>query len=106
MNGEKGMSKRLSQDDAGFLTENWSIIRKNINNILKNKIKRSADIRRLVPLDFEKDLVIGSGMWGVVIELPNLSEIIIKLTTDPFEYHLTNIIIQDSVLSKHPAILR
>lgn len=104
MNGEKGMSKRLSQDDAGFLTENWSIIRKNINNILKNKIKRSADIRRLVPLDFEKDLVIGSGMWGVVIELPNLSEIIIKLTTDPFEYHLTNIIIQDSVLSKHPAI--
>ncbi len=98
------MSKRISLDDIGFLTENWPVIRKSINNIVRKKIKDTKNIRSLIPLDFDESLILGAGMWGLVIGLPNMKEIIVKLTTDPFEYHLTNIITQDKILNKHPAI--
>jgi hypothetical protein len=98
------MSKRLSQDDAVFLIDNWTTVRNHVNKILKSRMNKAENIDELVPLSFENNLILGSGMWGVVIGLPDLNEIVIKLTTDPFEYHLTNIIMQDSSLKKHPAI--
>jgi hypothetical protein len=98
------MSKRLSSDDIGVLIDNWEDIRKLVNDILKNKLKNKAMLKGLVPIEFDEDLVLGYGDWGLVMGLPGLVEIVLKITTDPFEWYLTNIILQDIELRKHPAI--
>ncbi len=96
------MSKRLSSDDIGVLIDNWEDIRKLVNDILKNKLKNKAMLKGLVPIEFDKDLVLGYGDWGLVMGLPGLVEIVLKITTDPFEWYLTNIILQKQIIAAPP----
>ena len=98
------MSKNLSSSDVGVIVKNWSNIRKVINNILKKKLKDTSDLKHLVPMSFDKELVLGYGKWGLVVGLPALSEVVVKITTDPFEWYLMDIIMQDEYLRNHPAV--
>jgi len=98
------MSKGLSREDIDILAENWSKIRKIVIKLIKKRAKSTIDVAHAVPMTFDRDLILGHGKWGLVVGMPSLEEIVIKLTTDPFEWYLMDLIMHDDELRNHPAV--
>lgn len=98
------MNRETNYHDLNILSKNWAKIRKVIIKILRKRAKKTIDITHSVPMVFDRDLVLGTGKWGLVVGLPSLEEIVIKITTDPFEWYLMELIMQDDELRNHPAV--
>lgn len=98
------MTFRLDQEDLNILAKSWPKIRKIATKLIKSKAQEKIDVKSCIPMTFNKDLVLGHGKWGVVLGLPSLDEIVIKITTDPFEWFLIEMLMQDEELKTHPAI--
>ncbi len=98
------MTFRLDQTDLDILAKSWPKVRKIVNKIIRSKIQDKIDVKSCIPMTFNRDLILGHGKWGVVLGLPALDEIVIKITTDPFEWFLIEMLMQDDELRTHPAI--
>lgn len=98
------MTFRLDNEDLNILAKSWPKIRKIATKLIKSKAQDKIDAKSCIPMTFNKDLVLGHGKWGVVLGLPSLDEIVIKITTDPFEWFLIEMLMQDDELRTHPAI--
>ena len=99
------MTFKLDSEDLKILAQAWPKIRKIATKLIKNKVQdKVIDAKSCIPMTFNKDLVLGHGKWGVVLGLPSLEEVVIKITTDPFEWFLIELLMQDEELRTHPAI--
>lgn len=100
------MQSKVTKEDLRILDEIWSKVKKATIKIIKDRIKDSEDIdlNNMIPRDFEKNLILGNGKWGIVLGIPAIPELVIKLTTDPFEWFLIEMLKQDKELEYHPAL--
>ncbi len=98
------MTFRLDQEDIEILSKSWSKIRRASIKLIKAKAQNKLDVKSCIPMTFDKNLILGHGKWGVVLGLPSLDEIVIKITTDPFEWFLIEMLMQDDELKTHPAV--
>ena len=99
------MTFKLDSEDLKILAQAWPKIRKIATKLIKNKVQdKVIDAKSCIPMTFNKDLILGHGKWGVVLGLPSLEEVVIKITTDPFEWFLIELLMQDEELRTHPAI--
>jgi hypothetical protein len=98
------MNTNIDPNDVGTLEDNWSSIRKVALKILKKRLRPEFELSTCLPMKFDSDLILGNGKWGVVIGSPTLEEVVIKITTDPFEWFLIEMLLNDEELSKHPAL--
>jgi hypothetical protein len=98
------MNTNIDPNDIGTLEDNWPGIRKVALKILKKRLKSDIELSTCLPMRFDRDLILGNGKWGVVIGSPTIEEIVIKITTDPFEWFLIEMLLNDPDLCDHPAL--
>ena len=84
----------MSEDErCDYLKKNWSKISNAITSILRENSKLSkSELQKIVPVRFSKKLILGQGMWGLVLKLNN-KKIVAKVTSDILELSLIDIII-------------
>ena len=100
------MQNKVTKEDLRILDEIWSKVKKATIKIIKERLKDKEDIdlNHMIPHDFARNLILGNGKWGIVLGIPAIPELVIKLTTDPFEWFLIEMLRQDKELEYHPAL--
>lgn len=102
------ISEMSTDERLEYLKKNWSKICGAIRGILKSNSKLSKkELHNIVPARFSKKLVLGQGMWGLIIKLNN-KKIVAKVTSDILELSLIDIILStrgtENDLSTHSGI--
>ena len=98
------MRTKISISDIGVLKDSWAMVRKATIKILKDNLKEKIEVSSLIPMSFDDSLILGHGKWGLVIGLPSIEEIVLKITTDPFEFYLIEMLRHDEELRHHDAV--
>ncbi len=100
------MLSKINREDLQILDEIWHKIKRATVKIIRDRLRDSdaTDISPMLPAEFQKNLILGNGKWGIVLGIPAIPELVIKLTTDPFEWFLVEMLRQDKALEYHPAL--
>lgn len=99
------MESKITKKDLTVLDESWHKIRKAAVKIIRTKLHdETILVENMIPMHFSKDLILGNGKWGIVLGIPAIPELVMKITTDPFEWFLIEMLKQDKDLAYHPAI--
>lgn len=99
------MQSKITKDDLIVLDESWPIIRKATIKIIKDRLKDSSvDLQNMIPMRFDRDLILGNGKWGIVLGIPAIPELVMKITTDGFEWFLIEMLNQEKDFEYHPAV--
>lgn len=105
MKKETNLSKLDSKQRCSYISKNWAIIKSGVESILRNNSNLTeSEVISQLPISFDKKLVLGQGMWGVVLKLKN-EKIVVKLTSDLLELSLVDLIMDsDESISNHKGI--
>lgn len=105
MKKNTNLSMLTYDERCSYLSKNWSIIKSSVEDILKNHSNLDEEeVYEQLPKSFNKKLVLGQGMWGLVLRLKN-HKIVVKVTSDLLELSLVDLILSsDSDLMNHKGI--
>lgn len=111
LNSEKSnLSLMNKKKRYEYLRKNWVYIRNAVMDILSDSsFKKKDEIKIMLPERFSESLVLGEGMWGIVLKLKN-EKIIAKVSSDLLELSLIDVILKtrdsdsDFDLSADPGI--
>ena len=93
-NGNSNFSLMDHKKRCEYLKKNWSYISQSVKDILSTESNLSkTEISSILPARFSKDIILGEGMWGVVLKLSN-PKIIAKVTSDLLELSLIDVILK------------
>lgn len=93
-NGNSNFSLMNHSKRCEYLKKNWSYISQSVKDILSTESNLSkTEISGILPARFSKNIILGEGMWGVVLKLSN-PKIVAKVTSDLLELSLIDVILK------------
>lgn len=78
-----------------YISTNWLMIKTSTEDIMReNSILDELSITKLLPVSFSEELVLGQGMWGIVVKTRN-PKLVVKITSDILELSLIDLLLSD-----------